>query len=170
MTDHHTDVADSWHYTKDTLTMLSVSVAQIQSILSDGGESVSELTESFIELAKTFKELADHKTDIDKTDLNEIKHQIEQGIIAFQFYDRISQRLDHVSNSLRNMGTIIGDKSQRDDPKAWQSFQNDIQSKFTMESERALFEQILKGVPVEQALEASRNVNKPKGDDSVELF
>ena len=85
-------------------------MAQIQSILSDGGESVSELTESFIELAQTFKQLADHTTDIEKTDLNEIKHQIEQGIVAFQFYDRISQRLDHVSTSLMNMGNIIGDK------------------------------------------------------------
>lgn len=170
MTDQSQQNENTWHYTKDTLTMLSVSVAQIQSILSDGGESVSELTESFIELAQTFKQLADHTTDIEKTDLNEIKHQIEQGIVAFQFYDRISQRLDHVSTSLMNMGNIIGDKEQRDKPEAWQQFQDDIQSKFTMESERALFEQILKGVPIEEALEAAKKSSKPESDDSIELF
>jgi hypothetical protein len=161
---------DSWHYTENTLTLLSVSVAQIKSILSDGGESVSELTESFIELAETLNKLMTHKTDIDHTDLNKIKQQIEQGIIAFQFYDRISQRLDHVSNSLQHMGGIISDENRRIDPSEWQSFQKQIQEKFTMESERKLFSEILKGVPLEQALEASKSINSDSGDDSIELF
>jgi len=116
----------SWHYTQDTLLMLSVSVAQIRSILNDGGESVSELVESFVNLADTFNNLVSRKTDIDHTDLVEVKRQIEHGIVAFQFYDRISQRLDHVSNSLQQMGTIIGDENKRIDPNQWQEFQKNI--------------------------------------------
>lgn len=150
--------------------MLSVSVAQIKSILSDGGESVSELTESFIELADTFNQLINHKTDIDHTDLNEIKHQIEQGIVAFQFYDRISQRLDHVSNSLQSMGEIIVDHEKRLQPDVWKNFQSQIESKFTMESERKLFQEILKGISVEEALANAKNETKPDGEDSIELF
>lgn len=169
MTDNYNQ-ADGWHYTQDTLTLLSVSVAQIKSILSDGGESVSELTDSFIELANTFQQLMDHKTDIDKTDLHQIRQQIEQGIVAFQFYDRISQRLDHVSNSLQNMGVIIGDEQQRNDPKSWESFQDSIRAKFTMESERKLFEAIVKGMPLEQALQTAKQANKPQDNGDIELF
>lgn len=161
---------DGWHYTQDTLVLLSVSVAQIKSILSDGGESVSELTDSFIELAKTFQQLMDHETDIEKTDLNQIRHQIEQGIIAFQFYDRISQRLDHVSNSLQNMGDIIGDEHKRIDPNAWEGFQDSIRAKFTMESERKLFEDILKGVPVDQALKTAKDSSNNSESNDIELF
>lgn len=165
------NASDSWHYTEDTLTLLSVSVAQIKSILNDGGESVSELTDSFIEMAKTFQQLMDHKTDIEKTDLSQIRQQIEQGIVAFQFYDRISQRLDHVSNSLQNMGAIISDPEKRSDPVQWQTFQESIQSKFTMESERKLFQAILNGAAVEEALEFSKSNNNSKNDaNDIELF
>jgi len=160
----------TWHYTQDTLAMLSVSVAQIKSILGDGGESVSELTESFVNLANTFNELIDHKTDIDHADLAGIKQQIEQGIIAFQFYDRISQRLDHVSNSLQNMGEIISDFDKREDPKEWREFQEYIRSKYTMESERELFAQIMKGVPLEEALSVTKKATDSDDDGSIELF
>jgi hypothetical protein len=169
MTDHN-DADDSWHYTEDTLAMLSVSVAQIKSILSDGGESVSELTDSFVQLANTFQQLMDHKTSIENTDLGQIRHQIEQGIIAFQFYDRISQRLDHVSNSLQHMGNLIGDTTRRHKPEEWEEFQAIIQSKYTMSSERKLFEAILSGMPMEQALELVKKDSNNENQEDIELF
>jgi hypothetical protein len=161
---------DGWHYTEDTLAMLSVSVAQIKSILSDGGESVSELTESFVQLANTFQKLMDHETDIEHTDLAHIRHQIEQGIVAFQFYDRISQRLDHVSNSLQHMGNIIGDSERRYNPDEWEAFQKVIREKYTMSSERKLFEAILGGVPIEQALADAKKASDNDNTDDIELF
>ncbi len=170
MSDNHDAEESGWHFTQETLLMLGVSVAQLQSILNDGGESVSELVESFVNLADTFNNLIAHKTDIDHTDLTDVKHRIEQGIIAFQFYDRMSQRLDHVSNSLQTMSHIIGDEERRNSPDQWRHFQDSIQRKLTMESERKIFQQILSGVPVEEAL-ANLQVEKNKQpDDDIELF
>ena len=169
MTDKTNSDLTSWHYTQDTLLMLSVSVAQIKSILNDGGESVSELVDSFVNLADTFNNLVTHKTDIDHTDLVEVKRQIEHGIVAFQFYDRLSQRLDHVSNSLVQMGTIIGDENKRIDPTQWQAFQQSIESNLTMETERKIFAQILAGVPVEIALKSIQEDSK-NADDNIEFF
>lgn len=170
MTDKTSAEQDSWHYTEDTLKMLSVSVAQIQSTLNDGGESVDELTSSFVDLAETFHNLMTHKTDIDHTDLVGIRHQIEHAIVAFQFYDRISQRLDHVSNSLMQMSDIIADPAQRQDPEVWQTFQQHNQAKLTMESERQLFADILNGVPIDEAIANTRNKRDADSDDSIELF
>ncbi|MEJ2042914.1 MAG: hypothetical protein P8X89_06540 [Reinekea sp.] len=164
-----TKPSEPWHFSQNVQQMLSVSVAQIKSTLNDGGDSVAELTESFIELAEVLNNLIQHKTDIDCTDLQAIKHKIEQGIIAFQFYDRISQRLDHVSYSLQTMRNLIIDNNKRMSQQEWQSYQAAIKSRFTMESEHQLFTDIISGVPIEQALEAARNCSTLDGGD-VELF
>ncbi len=158
-----------WDFSQNAQQMLNVSVAQIKSILNDGGDNVCELTASFIELAQTMNDLINHKTDIDHTDLQHIKHKIEQGIVAFQFYDRISQRLHHVSNSLQTMGNIIQDENKRLSPERWQAFQDQIQARFTMESERKLFLDIMNGYSVEEALNHSQESGKDSSP-SIELF
>lgn len=162
--------AETWHYRDDTLTMLKASVAQIQSILNDGGDSVAELTESFTNLADTFNQIMDQSSDFQETNLSSIKHQIEQGIIAFQFYDRISQRLEHVSNSLESMSTLISDNDKRDCKEEWRVFQEEILEKFTMESERELFKLIISGKGIDEALRKIKSKNAMPKNDVVELF
>lgn len=161
--------SDDWHYRQDAQKLLNLSVAQIKSILSDGGDSVSELTESFIRMAQTLNDLINHQTDIDHTDLHDIKHQIEQGIIAFQFYDRVSQRLEHVSNSLDGMRSLIEEDNQRHSPDAWINLKKQIQERLTMRSEHQLFDDILRGVPLEEALKKANATNQ-ETPNSIELF
>jgi hypothetical protein len=160
---------DVWHYRDDAQKLLNLSVAQIRSILNDGGDSVSELTESFIKLAQTMNDLIGHKTDIDHTDLHSIKQQIEQGIIAFQFYDRISQRLEHVSTSLQSMSQLIEQDHQRHSKDAWVDVQKQIKDRFTMASEHQLFTDILDGVPLEEALKKASEASTEE-PNSIELF
>ena len=111
--------------------------------------------------------------DDDETQ-HEFKHihaKIQQGIVAFQFYDRISQRLEHVSNSLHRVGDVIGCVQDRHDPDCWHALQHDIKAKYTMESERVVFDHIMSGSSVEEALQAYKNHQaRSAPDDEVELF
>ena len=158
-----------WHYRDDAQKLLNLSVAQILSTLQDGGDSVAELTESFVQLAQTLNNLINHETDIDQTDLHSIKQQIEQGIVAFQFFDRISQRLEHVSTSLNGMSDLLQQDDQRRSEPAWAELQAQIQQRFTMASERQLYDDILRGVPLEEALQAARQPTA-EHSNSIELF
>jgi hemoglobin-like flavoprotein len=161
---------NGWTFTEETLKLLSVSVAQIRGILNDGGQSVDDLSTSFVSMADTLQKLINKDNDIKQADLENVHTQIQQGIVAFQFYDRISQRLEHVSQSLINMGEIIGNEGTREQVEAWQNLQSDIKKNFTMEAEKKLFDQIMAGVSIEDALQ-KYSISDPKDeDDTIELF
>jgi uncharacterized UPF0160 family protein len=171
----------AWSFTEDTIRLLSVSVAQIKGILSDGGQSVSELTDSFIGISSMIYDLIEHHDQTEGEDevfrekLKAAHEQVSRGIVAFQFYDRISQRLDHVSLSLNDLAVVISDKDQRHIAQPWEDLVAKIQSKYTMESERVLFQQIMDGETVDNALIAYNELASKKeevqnNEDDIELF
>ena len=94
-------------------------------------------------------------------------------IIAFQFYDQLTQRLTHLSNSLGALATLLAHPSQIYNPYSWCGLQEKIKSKYTVESDKAMFDAILNGHSVQEALNSSLNVENSaskKGDDDIELF
>lgn len=177
-----------WSQVKETITMLALAVAQVESSMKDGEKSVGALSASFTDMAKQLsnirnltddvspENLADHKLTINKSTSN-LEHNVNNAVIAFQFYDRISQRLDHVCHSLDKLGTLISHKDTLYNPNSWKELQNQIKSKYTMEAERIMFEHILRGHSIEEALEiyrhhfdSSEKNNEQENDDDIELF
>ena len=169
----------AWTFTEETIRLLSVSVAQIKGILSDGGDSVSELTNAFVAISAMIYELIEYHEQSDNDDhhfqekLKQTHQHISHGIVAFQFYDRISQRLDHVSTSLKDLAVVISDQDKRHLSAPWKSLVHSIQGKYKMESERVLFERIMEGETIESALAAYHELVKQREDnanDDIELF
>ncbi|ARU56565.1 hypothetical protein OLMES_2507 [Oleiphilus messinensis] len=169
--------------------MLTLAVAQIEATMTDGEKSVSELSESFTYIASRIAALSEAGDRLessinDQSDIEEIKsgtceiHQrINQSIMAFQFYDRLTQRLHHVKRDLAGLSELINDSSQLYNPNAWHNLQQDIAANYTMEEERIMFQHIMQGASVEQALEIYRHhftdADTPgddNTDDDVELF
>ena len=99
-------------------------------------------------------------------------NEMQQAIIAFQFYDKLCQRLMHVSKSLGVLASLVSDPAKLYNPYEWKGLQEKIKSKYTVEAERIMFEFILQGRSVEEALELAKQ-SKPESsqqDDDVELF
>ena len=96
--------------------------------------------------------------------------------IAFQFYDHLTQRLDHVKRDLSWLSSLVSSPDQLYKPEAWQKLQTDIMSNYTMQEERLMFEHIMNGASVESALEIyNHHFNRVKDDDDqtndeIELF
>ena len=101
---------------------------------------------------------------------------IGASIQAFQFYDRVCQRLDHVARSLEKVSGVMNDEHSLHEPKAWRRIQDDIKNSYTMEAERAMFEHIMDGGNIEDALNIyqrcfNHSTSHPRDDaDDVELF
>ncbi|MBU2099366.1 MULTISPECIES: hypothetical protein [Oceanospirillaceae] len=177
--DHEVD----WSQVGETLTMLALAIAQIDTSLHEGNQSINKLTSSFTAMADNSQKLvqlaAAHRDDLpQKTGeiASELQQEIQQAIIAFQFYDRLTQRLEHVGDSLERMGHLIGNAEQRYKAGAWNSLQQHIKSNYTMEAERIMFEHIMAGHSVAEALEIYRHhFDKQAQDtfgtnDDIEFF
>jgi len=167
--------------------MLYLSVCQIKSSMKDSGNSVDQLTLSFTELALHSREVDEHvqnlsevseiqafKNEVSNT-AREMQEKINQAITAFQFYDRISQRLDHVSQNLESMSDLMANPMDLNDPDAWKLIQDQVKNSYTMESERLMFEHILRGASVKEALDIYQHHFEEEkealdDDDEVELF
>jgi len=94
--------------------------------------------------------------------------QMQQAIVAFQFYDTLVQRLDHVVICLSKLGELVSDSERNALPKEWSALQASIRNRYTMEKERELFDAILRGDDVATVLAALQHSPEP-GDD-IELF
>ena len=173
-----------WSQVKETINMLTLAVSQVECTMTDGEKSITELTQSFTYIASQLKEVIDAHSNKNKDSnlesiklsTEEIHQQIMGAIVAFQFYDRLSQRLDHVKRDLSWLSNLVSDPQQLYNPLAWSKLQEDIMSNYTMEEERIMFQHIMKGASVEEALEIYQHhfiTKKEEGDitnDEIELF
>lgn len=161
--------------------MLNLAVAQIELSLRSGNDSVTSLANSFTSMAgnvETINDTASSMTTNDAAALiqekcHSVSTQMHSAIIAFQFYDKLTQRLSHLSNSIAGLADLVKAPEQLYSPYAWHDLQNKIKSTYTVESDIAMFEAILNGQSVAEALQASDEADKmtqQNDDDDVELF
>ena len=173
-----------WSQVRETINMLTLAVSQVECTMTDGEKSITELTQSFTYIANQLQSIVNTKSsESAETQLHTIKenaadiHQkVVTATIAFQFYDRLTQRLDHVKRDLSWLSDLVSNPNQLYNPEAWKKLQTDIMSNYTMEEERLMFEHIMNGASVESALEIyHHHFNSKKDDndettDEVELF
>lgn len=164
-----------WSQVRETVRMMNLAVAQIEMSMKEGDDSVDTLTNAFTDMAariNVVENLSKDKTDSDSINIVEqcqaVTGEMQHAIMAFQFYDKLTQRLSHVSNSLASLADLVGDNTRLYNPVEWSLLQDRIKSKYTMPAEHDMFELMLQGMSVEQVLKATQ-VDTSKEDD-IELF
>ncbi len=185
--DKETTVDESdWSHVVETVNMLYLAVCQIEATLNDSNSSVDTLTKSFTLLANHTSSVSNDIQNLTETDqldkfksdlqstAKEIHQNVSESVQAFQFYDRVCQRIDHVARSLEKVSTILVDADSLHSKDAWESVQNSIKNSYTMEAERIMFEYIMRGGSVSEALEIYKHhfgsSETNEGDDEIELF
>ncbi len=173
-----------WSQLKETILMLNLSVAQIDQSMHEGNASVDTLASSFTTLASNLSKIKSSIALMNEgNDSENIRREIEDSaehalekvhaaIIAFQFYDKLTQRLDHVSQSLASLTELMSNPTALYSPPEWHALQENIRSKYTMEEERRMFDKVLSGIPIQEALaEFTEEMhNKESTEDDIELF
>lgn len=166
-----------WSQVRETVKLLTLSVTQVEANMHAGDDSVNTLTSSFTSIVdhlNSINELlnalpaGDEKTQA-LQHCQDSSEKIQTSIVAFQFYDRLQQSLIHVANSLKGLATIVETPERLYNPAEWKKFQDDIRSQYTMESEKAMFDAVLQGKSVEEALKLAALADQVD-DDEVELF
>ncbi len=173
-----------WSQVKETVLMLRLAAAQIDFSLHEGNSSVDALTDSFTGMAESMQAIQQSAQQIfrkysieDQLSQDMMQHcdavssKVQQAIIAFQFYDKLVQRLDHVVDSLSRLGELVGDASRLYSPNEWRGLQERIRSRYTMGEERELFDALMNGEDIQTVLDRMREwAQNTSADDDIELF
>ncbi len=169
-----------WSQVRETILMLNLAVAQIEVALRDSSGSVDMLTNTFTGMYGNLMALVEAvhalpespaKRVIEESGMA-VSAQMQHAIVAFQFYDRLSQRLSHASHSLDDLTAIVSDPARLYNPFAWHALQQKIRARYTMEEEKLMFDTLIRTGNVHAALEEYINNKHQQAGDSqdVELF
>jgi len=162
-----------WSQVRETVRMMNLAVAQIEMSMKEGDDSVDTLTDAFTTMAarvKVMEQLAIENTTGTSTQIVEqcesVAGEMQHAIMAFQFYDKLTQRLSHVSHSLASLVDLVGDNSRLYNPLEWSLLQEKIKSKYTMPAEHQMFDMMMQGMSIEDILKQTQHVD----EDDIELF
>jgi len=173
-----------WSLVRETILMLELVIAQIDIAMKDSDGSVDVLTNSFTSMFGLVKVIADTAGSLPtkgasgaakiaiEEHCGQVSTMMQNAIVAFQFYDKLSQRLSHANHSIDALSALIADSRRLYHPAEWKGLQEKIKSKYTMEEERAMFDAIMQGKSIKQALAAFTQKMKeanPQSSD-IELF
>jgi hypothetical protein len=171
-----------WSQVRETILMLNLATARIEFAMRDGDESVGTLADSFTTMAGHVASLrgaldqilaeakvGDKLRDDAMTHCEYISSKMKQVIMAFQFYDKLVQRLAHISKSMSALAGLVGDPARLYSPYEWRGLQEKIRSTHSMSDERKVLDALIGGASVEEAIKMLQEETKKRGLD-VEMF
>ncbi len=171
-----------WSQVQETVRMLFLTVAQIEIALTESDESFDHLTHSFtniMEYEKNIAQVVEGLPDSEQTlalrdsirhSTQKLRQEFQGAIIAFQFYDKLTQRLSHVCSSIEAMSGLVGDTSKNNDPAQWTLLQDAIKSRYSMHEEYEMFDNVMKGDDVREAVRKYYETHKDDLSGDIEFF
>jgi predicted methyltransferase MtxX (methanogen marker protein 4) len=174
-----------WSQVRETVLMLELAAGQVDAAMRDSNSSVDTLMDTFTSMADTLSTIDVALGTLPDTigngmvkaeiqdNARQVAHKVHQAIIAFQFYDKLVQRLDHVCHSLSGLSGLVSDTGRLYNPQEWGALQELIRSKYTMAEERGMFDAVMAGATVQEALKHYMATRMQEVEDSggeIELF
>jgi len=154
---------ENWSHARETVLLMNVAVARIEHAMIEGSDSMNELSQAFVSIADAAKTIS---TEIEGfTDNNEyktikshsdsIKEKVSDSVVAFQFYDRLCQRMGLVAKTLNSLTGMLEDPNKANAQEEWVKLKEMIRSKYTLDTDQEMFDAVLSGTSIEDALEAA---------------
>jgi len=159
-----------------TVRMLDLAAARVSYALHDGNDSVDTLIGSFTNMTSQVMAI---QQDIEALPESNVKsslmgncqqamNTVQETTIAFQFYDRLSQRMQHISSSLDELSELINSPEQMSQSAEWMKLEEKIRSHYTLDNDLEMFEAVLAGENIDDILSKATDTIDDGGD--IELF
>jgi hypothetical protein len=171
-----------WSQVRETVLMLELAAGQISAAMHESNEPVNVLTGGFTSLASLLTRIQNSLDALPDTPENAVLKQellgstgevnavVARSIVAFQFYDKLSQRLDHVGHALGKLSALVADRRRLFNPEEWRLLQQEIRSRYSTVEEVAMFEAVLSGMPVQEAIQQFVADRREHAANDIELF
>jgi hypothetical protein len=152
----------AWTPEQQIARMLLLCEAQMESALSESDVAVDELIKSFKGLIEAGQALGaqsdnmadnmNHNSDLARQ-LDALRKQTAAAVVAFQFYDKLTQRLGHVRYSLSALAMFVCDREKAHERDQWRRLFSTLRRLYRTEDERELFKLMVDGASAEEARE-----------------
>ena len=171
-----------WSQVRETVRMLYLASAQVSMALQEGDASIETLSTHFTGMISKVNSMNSAASEMSCREENaahiavmeesgkEISLHMQESIVAFQFYDKLSQRLSHVTHALEALSDLVCDQNRIYNPNEWAALQTKIRERYSMREEQMMFDLLLQGATVEEALKLGEEVLHELPDDDIELF
>jgi len=143
---------------------MSQHIEQIQS----AGTKIAEISDG--------DDIEHHKSLL-LNEAGDLSSKMQQAIIAFQFYDKLSQRLEHVSKGLTGLAEIVSHEMKVTSEEEWEAFKSSVRKGTTMREEEELFELIFEQkMHTQEAIEImkermrTRMQEEESAEEEIEFF
>jgi hypothetical protein len=172
----------NWSPQQQTARMLALCEAQMEAATQDSDAAVDVLVNAFTKLMGAVRELSnvsraecddasDAQTRIEiQKRCNDLSGQAAAAVMAFQFYDKLSQRLGHVRYSLSTMALFICDRSNSQRPEHWEKLLQSLGRLYRTAEERAIFDSIAGSLSLTSSAQEEPLAKEMSDAGSVELF
>lgn len=144
----------SWAPERQMANMLLLCEAQMSSALQESDQAVDSLIHAFTQLADTVRDVGAPGSELPAESqtrpaghldqqLSRLAQQVNSAIVAFQFYDKLTQRLGHVRYSLNSAAELVRDPEQMQRPAQWQQLHSSLRSMYRTAEEREIFQMMM---------------------------
>lgn len=174
-----------WSPQQQTARMLALCEAQMEAATQDSDQAVDTLVQAFTDLVAVVRDMGkltcsapapgeEASTQASLDEINErcatLQNQVAAAIVAFQFYDKLSQRLGHVRYSLSTLALFICDRMNSQKPEHWEKLLSTLGRLYRTSEERAVFDSIAGSLALSTG-ETQRPLSQLNSQDgSIELF
>ncbi|HLS82594.1 MAG TPA: hypothetical protein VK025_14435 [Steroidobacter sp.] len=142
-----------WTPQQQMAHMLALCDAQVAAAVADADEAVAALIATFTHLGESTRELgaiaaggaSSQAQSIVRMcrQVAEMSNDMAQAVVAFQFYDKLSQRLGHVRYSLSTLAQFVCDESQAGERDQWRKLFTTLRRLYRTDEERRVFEETM---------------------------
>jgi hypothetical protein len=176
-------VGADWSPEQQTAQMLDLCEAQMEAALQESDTAVDALVQAFTSMSETARNISGLAGTLPPSDeqraladvgrhCQEMTKQMAQAVIAFQFYDKLSQRLGHVRYSLSTLALFVCDRTQTTQREQWKKLFTALRRLYRTEEERAIFQLVTQGMSADKARQKVQHDKTPSAQafGDVELF
>ncbi len=148
---------------KETTRALELAMAQIDMSLQESDHSIGELIQSMTGVTQcmsSIKQQLSATTQITDTEYlksnihsacNRAEQYMQEAVVSFQFYDRLSQRISHIQENLKAVATLM-QKPEQQHPKLWDQLQEKMRSLYSIEQEQIMYNALLQNLANDSVL------------------
>jgi hypothetical protein len=173
-----------WTPEQQTAHMLELCEAQMESALSESDLAVDALIKAFSSLSETARSLnaavqslppecrPAGAAGIDEH-ATAMTQQMASAIVAFQFYDKLTQRLGHVRYSLSTLALFVCNRAQTRQREQWRHLFGTLKRLYRTEEERQIFQMMVEGASAQDARDHIHQTTmtlRAENTGDVELF
>lgn len=153
---------------------LQLAIVQIDMTLRESAESVEHMIGAITSLSGTLhrihSDLHAHMPESGSvSDCADAREHVRQAIMAFQFHDRMTQRLSHVMENLAEIATVVS-APDSEHAALWENLQKRMRQVYSLEQEQAIHKALHKGLPADKANTGTDAGRKHAVAGDIELF